>query len=855
MMFTYLRTALREKWPLFLIIILILSSVGLGYMGALSVTDRMVIQAKSDLEKNWRYQYDILVLPKSDDARNGLEDGWVAPQASLASYGGISIEDLEIIRSIAGVQVAAPLSFIGYVENDQIDVRLSNDQVGSYSFIESKATSFNGLTNVPIYDYTSINEYSAHYGGGPLDWNPENYSVLSNKLSEERDGWKSFMPAGSSLRQPNYLSLIAIDPEAENQLFSFNESLSIGNPLDEAPIKTDGGIRVLPVVVLDNEQAEMKESIKISKILVPESIKAQDLEQGATEYLMSLPRKELVDLTIDSVSKEWKYKRVNLSLVEGNQYNESAYVWSGSRENYLYRFSPIRFSVNAEQDNGIPLMKAEKVENTNPYDDRTISLYREDEGYETYNFGLDIIDLYDATKIFPKFKGSWAEGDPVDIYTPHHSMIIADGSGNSIAPTPLYPLPYKDTYYTGSPDAITTISAAYTFYKADQLLSSIRIVVEGVEERSETSQLKVEKVAKEIMDKTGHRVEIMLGSTASKVHIDLDTENPSEPGVVEEGWQQAGVSWSIQEQIEKSNFLLFIYLLIVGFVFCYTVITHSLLKRSSEFAILRAIGWSRFKIIQSLVLEAVSLSVLSLAPILIVNENLNILSGIQLLLLLLIFFPLIGVGYLTGSLKSLKLSPRAGLEGESTDWKFMRLFSIKGLFSYIIHQLMRRPLRFGLLSIVIALTSFMVILFIGTQQSLSDFLLLSFLGETIDLNLKGFQTVFLVAGILLTVSIVFLLLYLNIIERKSEFFVLRSIGWSLKRIQMYIGMEVIIVAIVGSIIGSVGAYIILTYYSTIWLPLWLLSVIILSPPLLMLIFSLFIVQTLNMKRIVNQHYA
>lgn len=854
-MFTYLRTVIREKWPLFLVVIGILSVVGLGYMGALSVTDRMVIQAKSDLEKNWRYQYDILVLPKSSDGIQGLEDGWIAPQASISNYGGISMEDLETIRSIAGVQVAAPLSFIGYVENDQIDVRLSTDQEGQYSFIESKATSFNGLTDITIYDYTTINEYSTNYGGGPLDWDPANYDALSNKLSEERDGWKSFMPAGSSLRQPNYLSLIAIDPVAENELYSFNESLTAGNSLEEASVKTDGGIRVLPVVVLDNEQAEMKESIKISRILVPETIVERDLEQGATAYLTSLPREELVNLTIDSLSKEWKYKRVNLSLLKGDEYRESTYAWSGSTENYLYRFSPIQFSVMEVENNGIPLMKAEKVDRINPYDDRMISLYRKDEGYETYNFALDIIDLYDATKIVPQFKGTWTEGDPVDIYTPHHSKIIADGARQSISPTPLYPLPYKDTYYTGSPDAITSLSAAYTFYKADQLISSIRVVVEGVEERSEASQLKVEKVAKEIMDKTGHQVDIMLGSTASKVHIDLDTNNPLEPGVVEEGWQQVGVSWSIQEKIEKSNILLFIYLLVVGFVFCYTVITHSLLRRSSEFAMLRSIGWSRMRIIQSLLLEAITLSVLSLIPIMIANEQTGILSGKQFVFVWIIVFPVIGIGYLTGSLKALKLSPRAGLEGEGTDWKFMRLFSIKGLLSYIVHQLMRRPMRFGLLSTVIALTSFMVILFIGTQQSLSDFLLLSFLGETIDLHLKGLQTAFLIAGIVLTVSIVFLLLYLNINERKGEFFVLRSIGWSLKRIKLYIGMEVVIVAIIGSILGSLGAYAILTYFSTLWFSLWLLIMMIGFPPIIMLIFSIIIVGTLKMKRIVNHHYA
>jgi putative ABC transport system permease protein len=56
-MFYYLKTTLRERWPLFLVVMIILSAIGLGYMGALSVSERMVIETKDDLDKNWRYQY------------------------------------------------------------------------------------------------------------------------------------------------------------------------------------------------------------------------------------------------------------------------------------------------------------------------------------------------------------------------------------------------------------------------------------------------------------------------------------------------------------------------------------------------------------------------------------------------------------------------------------------------------------------------------------------------------------------------------------------------------------------------------------------------------------------------------
>ncbi|MDW0118157.1 ABC transporter permease [Sporosarcina thermotolerans] len=855
-MFYYIKATLRERWPIFLVVMLILSCLGMGYVGAQSVSERMVIQTKDDLDKNWRYQYDILVLPELSDQTKGLDDGWIAPQASLSSYGGISLEDLEVIRKIPGVQVAAPLSHIGYVEVFSMLASYQDDKEGDYSYVEHSAVAFDGLSDITISESNRINEYSAYYGGSPVGFDPEKYSHLSNKLSEENSGWKTFMPAGTNLRQPNYLMLIAIDPEAEEQLFTLSDSLVIGNSLQEAEIGNSGSARLIPIIALADGQAKMTETLRISRIHVPEDVDESDFIDGATEYLLNLPRTEVVNLSLDTFSEQWKYKYGELSLLGKDQVRLKSGGIAASSEALLYRFTPIQFESNGKTDTGIPLMKALTVKNTDPYDIRTINLYRgEAEEYRSVGYGLKIIDLYDSTKIVPKFKGTWKDGDPADVYTPHHSMIIEDGAGNKINPTPLFPLPYKDTYYTGSPDAITTIEAASIFYSPEDILSSIRVVVEGVEERTDSSQHKVEAVAKQIMDLTGHHVEIMLGSSSSKVHVDLDTDKEGVAGVVEEGWQQAGVSWSIQEHIEKSNIILFFYLLLVSFVFCYTVITHSLLRRSTEFAMLRAIGWSRRKIVGILTFEIITLSVFALIPIAVANIWLKILPSYEFFIIFLIVIPIIAIGYVTGSRKALKLSPRAGLEGEGTQWSFMRLFKINGLLSYVVHQLIRRPLRFGLLAIVLALTAFMSILFVATQQSLSDFLLLSFLGETIDLNLKGFQTAFLVVGLILTIAIVFLLLFLNITERKKEFFILRSVGWSLRRIQMYLSVEVTLIALLGSVIGAIGAYLLLTIFSSLWIPVWMLVLIIVMPVVLLLGFSLAIVQSMKMSGVVKDQHA
>ena len=103
--------------------------------------------------------------------------------------------------------------------------------------------------------------------------------------------------------------------------------------------------------------------------------------------------------------------------------------------------------------------------------------------------GYNYIDFYDSEKVLPVLQTNWKKGDPVDIYTPPNSKILEDGAGNPVSETYLLPLPFKDTYYTGAPDAITTMEAAKVFYKKENPISSIRIVVKDVAERSDASQM------------------------------------------------------------------------------------------------------------------------------------------------------------------------------------------------------------------------------------------------------------------------------------------------------------------------------------------------------------------------------
>ena len=66
-------------------------------------------------------------------------------------------------------------------------------------------------------------------------------------------------------------------------------------------------------------QARMTETLRISRIHVPENVDESDFINGATEYLLNLPRTEVVNLSLDTFSEQWKYKYGELSLLGNDQ--------------------------------------------------------------------------------------------------------------------------------------------------------------------------------------------------------------------------------------------------------------------------------------------------------------------------------------------------------------------------------------------------------------------------------------------------------------------------------------------------------------------------------------------------------
>lgn len=110
-------TAVRRLWrdrPR-LIAVLLLALAGLAASG-LQSTSALVLAAT--LDENWRGEYDILVTQAGHDP---AETGLLHSDALVdAATGRLSVADLDLIRALPGVDVAAPVSLVSFAADDLI---------------------------------------------------------------------------------------------------------------------------------------------------------------------------------------------------------------------------------------------------------------------------------------------------------------------------------------------------------------------------------------------------------------------------------------------------------------------------------------------------------------------------------------------------------------------------------------------------------------------------------------------------------------------------------------------------------------------------------------------------------------
>ena len=155
---------LRSGWAraLTLLLTVMVATASFSLLSNSAQTARL--RVLGTVSESFRSTYDLLVRPVGDRSAIEERSGSVRPNYQSGIFGGITSAQLATIRSLAGVEIAAPTGNIGYVVlPGKLDIDLSSylDSSAQQLFRVTPTWSMdNGLTRIvgsPLYVYFSRN--------------------------------------------------------------------------------------------------------------------------------------------------------------------------------------------------------------------------------------------------------------------------------------------------------------------------------------------------------------------------------------------------------------------------------------------------------------------------------------------------------------------------------------------------------------------------------------------------------------------------------------------------------------------------------------------------------------------------
>jgi putative ABC transport system permease protein len=790
---------------------LILSLIGITLSYTFETSERMKILTTERLEDQWRTEYDLLVSPESSPNQNNLNKKDLVRRSNMTNhYGGISIEQYHQIKSIPGVQVAAPLSFIGYISTDGMQFNWNVDEPGFY-LVTKDTKVFDGIRYRDV-DYT-----------GPLFNETELvYQYFSQEQSMEiGDEIKSiifegeWIPTstliGEHMRSYGYFwTLVGIDPQEEIKLYNLDQAIVEGEllPTQDELLFSDNGVPVLPLM-LSKQTYNVQYSTALYKLDVDPNLTTKEIiNKGGADYLRTLPKEKLGEYTFNPYDEEHLFFFGTLEYKEG-QVIKHGYDFGYSNSRDFYQMGPIQYQFKGEMD-GNPFYEAVPVDMMGEQVNyRTLS-----HELKPITYGIDLYGLFDPQGIESKHATSKEPKDP-DFYNPEKVYYTHNERGDKYKERIKYEnSPFKQGYYIGGADAITTLNGAKLFL-GDKPISVIRVVVEGAGERNAESLAKVEKVAQMIREQTQLHVDVMLGAADRKVEVKLNgMDNVPGYGYVLEGWSQAGSSLVIEDQVNYTNLLLGVYIVLIGVIGVSIILRYYSEIRKKDISILYTFGWTKAKIIFLLFMETFVL--LSLVLVLCILANQTLASDwnqttywIIVIGSLILSLMLSAIFYIVPLINNVEGSRTLRSSGE-------RIYNVSvakpmiSLWGLIPLALLRNPTRSLLKALVIFVTVIYIFIFLLTKGSGSSFLWLTFLGESIDLILTPQQWALFGVGIGLSVAAYFAIQVNQMEKRVKEIQLFKVWGWqNTKWLKLYI-FEEMAISLFSIFAGALVGFLLLT---------------------------------------------
>lgn len=807
----------KERFLLLLIGVLIISA-GLSYLVGLSETNKGTIV--DSLQKRWSASYDIVVRPP--DARSITEDkGLLEPNYLSGIAGGISLDQYETIKQMDDIDVAAPISMIGYMTYSIIFKELDEED-GIYRITTSTGTDTGA-------DKTTTSQQSYFPIGSPFDVGE---MVDGQPLGEDYGLSEHDQTLGAGFN----VLIAGIDPEMEARLVGLDEAIldqgasryfqETDTSFTETKELQAGKIDTtrLPVIAANQEFVDQTYTFQVDKLDLPFSNNEEKRdtyeqlkENNGEEYLQTVEATDSHTYTFDS-QEGYELFLENVLGINSDTGENTSENRAGNDFVLWEKPSPVSYKSI-----------------TSPYSERWPYAYEavpyEGEDLEKYPSYQDVFrpiellgsrNIQDdgplAPRIDPEWIGSFNPAKlnisqdplnelPMETYRPAAADLVLDQGRQPVnPPVALKPTMQPFGFLTKPPQMLTTIDAAAEIV-GDEPISAIRIKVAGVENMNETSQDLLEEVAGDIESKTGLMTDITLGSSPQPTltHIP-ETQDTDELGWFEQPWVKLGSAFTIFDETKVGFLGVVASVIATAIVYVFASNIVSLLARRKEFAVLLAIGWRPAQLSKLLIFESALLglfaSVMAWIMLLIIHLTQDSDTSILRIMLIGIFgLSIYGLGAIIPAFLARRIMPYEAINSGEISQSSRRLGKTRGVVTMSLSYLFGRFKRYILSIIAIALPTGLLSLFIFITFRLRGVMFTTWLGQytAMEIGLEHYiaMGVALLIAILTTAEI----MWQNISERRAEIALLKAIGWRNGAIRRLILMEGFLIGFLAGLIG------------------------------------------------------
>lgn len=627
-----------------------------------ATTQATVVRAGTIINQNWRPTYDIVVLPPQAD----IPAGTAVPADLLEGYnGGISMTQYEQVKRIAGVAVAAPIAFLGYVSIPSPDVQFSPDALSpGYWRLDWTLTAFNGKEQIVERQLSMF-----YWIGASCDAvNAGNSTSVFDQLAQqhielEGCGGNSGPSIFPTMDTGIYL-LAAIDPDAEDQLVHLNQSVVSGrmltdqdalqrdpkNPTVEiGPDKSVPGYRV-PLLFHQQLPGQIGLTVQAARVAGPEIAPADVLSRGGFTYLAQQPTgQSLYSGSVPLVQNDPSRFAYSVLERDNGAWQVQRYNFSSGSMLFLYTPSGLTYQpatapdgqslaayalVPSSVQNTRALLKGLPIAQVLPQGDDALfpdgeqgpevafrnqsPLYigtSAKDNAVTAVYSPQTIGQFTGDALAAQFSNelNWL---PEMTYAAPPVTLKYDAQGNPVTPTNLLPTTNPSGFMLQPPLAFTTLQAARQM-KGDNLISVIRVRVSGVVGANNDSWKRIEQVAAQIHQQTGLKALVTLGSSPQPTLVYVpgikagqngSAHDIAPLGWVEERWIAIGAAVVYLNQFALTHVMLLAAILLVCLGYLAVMLNALLASQRRDWAILSALGWRPGFLVRTFLVQALILA-------------------------------------------------------------------------------------------------------------------------------------------------------------------------------------------------------------------------------------------------------